>query len=321
MQKRFKVTSIPSLIILDAKDGSLVRNDGRYMVLKDPEGTNFPWFQKSVQEILVQGPLSKNGSMCLASDALTNKLFGILFSAQWCPPCREFTKRLKETTEHLKKKGIQWEIVFCSADRNIESFRDHVSTLPTDWYVIPFGDERKDSLCRFFNVTGIPSFILIDENMEAIRTNGRLCVTIDPTGENFPWRPRQVEDINDITAQSINDTVSLIIFTEGIESHVKSAKENLQIIAEEFEEKRKKSKRENEYMPDIVFLFEEKPSEVVESIKSYAELEDRVPLIVLLDVPSQQIYIDENSIISVHLLRRLIDDYCSGRLIMSEIPD
>lgn len=54
LQKRFKVTSIPSLIILDAKDGTLIRNDGRYMIAKDPDGIGFPWYQKSVQEILYQ---------------------------------------------------------------------------------------------------------------------------------------------------------------------------------------------------------------------------------------------------------------------------
>merc|ERR1711998_484877 len=60
---------------------------------------------------------SKDGSVP-TTDALQNKVFGLYFSAHWCPPCRGFTPKLAETYNTLKAAGKNFEIVFVSRCRS-----------------------------------------------------------------------------------------------------------------------------------------------------------------------------------------------------------
>ena len=51
----------------------------------------------------------------VSSKVLGNKIVGIYFSAQWCPPCRHFTPSLVEFRDQNKK---DFEVVFVSSDRS-----------------------------------------------------------------------------------------------------------------------------------------------------------------------------------------------------------
>jgi len=44
-------------------------------------------------------------------------------------------------------------------------------------------------------VRGIPSLVVLDEDGSLITLDGRSAVSGDPTGENFPWRPRSVMEL------------------------------------------------------------------------------------------------------------------------------
>lgn len=57
-----------------------------------------------------------------------------------------------KTYNKLKEAGKKFEIIFCSSDREEESFRDYYSDMP--WLALPFGDGRKKSLSRVFDVDG-----------------------------------------------------------------------------------------------------------------------------------------------------------------------
>jgi nucleoredoxin len=68
----FGVRGIPSLVIID-KDGSTITKDGRAAVSSDPEGAEFPWYPKPVQD-LAGGPGLLNSAavvvaLCEAADA------------------------------------------------------------------------------------------------------------------------------------------------------------------------------------------------------------------------------------------------------------
>ena len=40
-----------------------------------------------------------------------------------------------------------------------------------------------------FKVSGIPSFVILDEEGKVITTEGRKAISADPQGAEFPWKP------------------------------------------------------------------------------------------------------------------------------------
>jgi len=136
--------------------------------------------------------LTKDGEKP-TSEILKDKVVGVYFSAHWCPPCRGFTPKLAEMyTSAFKAKGM--EIVFVSSDRDEESFASYYGEQP--WVALPFADRgRKDSLSKKFKVQGIPTFVVLDAEGNTITTDGRSAVMKDPTGENFPWKPKALEEL------------------------------------------------------------------------------------------------------------------------------
>ena len=102
------------------------------------------------------------------------------------------------------------------------------------WLAIPFDDPRKKTLARLFDVSGIPTLILLDEEGNVITTQGRGAVTSDPDGKEFPWHPKPVNELTGGTAGEINDFPSLIWFTDGEPENMEEAKAVLYPIAEEY---------------------------------------------------------------------------------------
>jgi nucleoredoxin len=86
LSKKFKVSGIPSLIVLNS-DAGLITANGRSKVSEDTECEDFPWVPPTFDQLLA-GPLkSKTGDVTF--DSLTgNTAVGFYFSAHWCPPCR-----------------------------------------------------------------------------------------------------------------------------------------------------------------------------------------------------------------------------------------
>lgn len=90
---KFKVQGIPSLVVLEV-NGTLITDQGRMAVMKDPVGANFPWKPKSALETLNQGKfVSNDGKIKTLVDLSKDcDALGIYFSASWCGPCHRFSK-------------------------------------------------------------------------------------------------------------------------------------------------------------------------------------------------------------------------------------
>ena len=83
MSRKFKITGIPSLLFLSGDDGHLITNDGRSIVMEDPEGKEFPWTPKPISE-LIDGELVTKGEKTAWSKLKeTVDVIGIYFSAHW----------------------------------------------------------------------------------------------------------------------------------------------------------------------------------------------------------------------------------------------
>lgn len=133
---------------------------------------------------------NKAGALVKPS-SLDGKMFGIYFSAHWCPPCRSYTPVLAEQYNKLIAAGKSFEVVFVSADNNTTAAAAYFSEMP--WTMLDYSDRDLESkLAREFDVSGIPSLVLIDrdESGEVLTTDGRFlvlrCAPTSMTGRQPP---------------------------------------------------------------------------------------------------------------------------------------
>jgi nucleoredoxin len=126
--------------------------------------------------------------------SLEGKTVLLYFSAHWCPPCRQFTPVLAKFYNDLRGKRQDFEIVFCSSDRDEAQFTEYYREHP--WLALPFADrKRKDKLSRKFGVQGIPMLCVVSADGELITKDGRARVSEDPAAAKFPWKPRSSLEI------------------------------------------------------------------------------------------------------------------------------
>ncbi|XP_054112942.1 nucleoredoxin isoform X2 [Callithrix jacchus] len=147
---KYRISNIPSLIFLDATTGKVVCRNGLLVIRDDPEGLEFPWGPKPFREVIA-GPLLRSSGQSLESSSLEGSHVGVYFSAHWCPPCRSLTRVLVESYRKIKEAGQNFEIIFVSADRSEESFKQYFSEMP--WLAVPYTDEaRRSRLNRLYGI-------------------------------------------------------------------------------------------------------------------------------------------------------------------------
>ena len=103
----------------------------------------------------------------------TAKVKALYFPAHWCPPCQSFTPILANFYKKVNKSQEQKEIeiVFVSADESEKEFREYYKEMP--WLAVPFGDNNTiNDLEETYQVEGIPSLVIVDENMKMLRREG-----------------------------------------------------------------------------------------------------------------------------------------------------
>jgi nucleoredoxin len=144
-------------------------------------------------ELLGDKLLAASGEVSTA-DALAGKgAVALYFSAHWCPPCRGFTPQLAGWySSNLKAKGL--EVVFVSSDRDEDAFQEYFTEMP--WLALPYSDRaKKEELSKKFKVSGIPFLVILDADGKVITKDGRQALSEDPTGEEFPWKPKGLQDV------------------------------------------------------------------------------------------------------------------------------
>ncbi|KAK7310990.1 hypothetical protein RJT34_08824 [Clitoria ternatea] len=104
--------------------------------------------------------LSPSGAQVKVCD-LEGKVVGLLFGANWYPPCRGFTQMLVGIYEELKRSvPDEFEVVYVSSDEDLDAFSSFYGNMP--WLAIPFSDlETKKALTRKYDVEGIPCLIML----------------------------------------------------------------------------------------------------------------------------------------------------------------
>jgi len=319
LNKKYKVGGIPTIVIVGA-DGSLISKDGRAAISKDPTGEEFPWKPKSFGEIFDDATLKgPNGDV--KGGSLKGKVFGLYFSAHWCPPCRAFTPKLADWyKKDLQGKGF--EIVFVSSDKNEAEFGAYFGEQP--WLALDFADrKRKDEVSSLFGIEGIPSFIIVDKDGSVITKDGRTAVTGDPTGAEFPWYPKPVANLKNGPGQ-LNEVPTLMVFCETSDDGTKKAiEETLTPIAKEYLDKAKAGGDEDPEVSVMIATDSDGLSPKIRGMVKLPAVDETTklsPKIVLLDIPDNGgFYLGPEGDVSAEAVRKFLADYAAKTLTRQQL--
>ena len=103
---------------------------------------------------------------------LKKKIIGIYFSAHWCPPCQEFTPLLAQRYRDIISKDQGFDIVFVSNDHDEAQCKQYYSA-QHPWKLLAYKDRTsKKKLMRMFNITSIPTLVLVAEDGHVITMDG-----------------------------------------------------------------------------------------------------------------------------------------------------
>jgi len=134
--------------------------------------THHPNLQNKMDLIKGHTLLKADASKVEAEKALEGKSIVLLyFSAHWCPPCRGFTPVLKKFYDEVKAEGV--EIIFCSADSSHDDMISYMKESHGDWFAVEHGSKLSQDLDEKFEVSGIPTLVVLKADGTLITKDGR----------------------------------------------------------------------------------------------------------------------------------------------------
>lgn len=250
---------------------------------------------------------------------LQGKHIAVYFSAHWCPPCRTFTPKLIETYKKMKAKGVEFEIIFASSDKEQKQFDEYYAEMP--WLAIPYSDRaRKQALSQKFGVTGIPALVIMDKDMKVINPNARLRVSNDPEGDDFPWGPKAVVDLDE-DPSNINDYPSVWFIKNNISEEAGAAV--VKLLKKLGEEAILEAQKKDEEQEMMFFTSQSSTGKISTQLLGAMDLSTEKlekPLLVLVDIPaSGQFYLKECDEPTPEVVQELIKEYKDKTLNMSQL--
>lgn len=100
---------------------------------------------------------------------LEGKVIGLYFLLSSYERCIAFTPKLVDAYEKLKAKGERFEIVLITIDQDEELYKEALRKVP--WFALPFRDNRCDKLIRYFEVSTLPTLVIIGQDGKTLYSN------------------------------------------------------------------------------------------------------------------------------------------------------
>jgi nucleoredoxin len=140
----------------------------------------------SLRGQLVQ--IERRGAKEVSPSALDHKkLFAFYYSAEWCPPCRQFTPELVSFYNRVKEAYPAFEIVFVSSDRSKEAMETYMKNYRMNFPAVKYESRALPAVQRYSG-SGIPNLVFVDGTGTVISQSYR--------GGNYVGPRAVLEDIN-----------------------------------------------------------------------------------------------------------------------------
>lgn len=129
------------------------------------------------------GLLDRDGQP-VSLEALQGKYVGIYFSAQWCRTCQKFSPKLVPfRNEHADK----FEVVMVSSDKNEAAHYAYMQEYGMLWPTLKYQSAPANALKQRFDITSIPTLIILSPTGELVTLTGRVDVDEDPANAMSKW--------------------------------------------------------------------------------------------------------------------------------------
>lgn len=92
------------------------------------------------------------------------KIYGLYFSAHWCPPCRKFTPTLITFYNQIQREHPEFEIIFVSADKTPEAMQFYMQSTGMPWPAIDYAKRPDLSALTKYAGEGIPDLVIVDSS-------------------------------------------------------------------------------------------------------------------------------------------------------------
>ncbi len=149
--------------------------------------------QRPYHEVLGAVRLVNAAQQQFGLEHLAGHYVGVYFGSKASVTCQSFTRFLATTYQRvLARDGAQQQpftVLYVSQDTSGAQFWDFFRSMPATWLALPYPENAlRAEVGHLFNVTGVPTFIMIGPDGRVITADGRARVLADPMGEHFPWR-------------------------------------------------------------------------------------------------------------------------------------
>ena len=106
----------------------------------------------------------QNGNLvsCYDEELAPKQIYGLYFSAHWCPPCRKFTPQLVAYYDQIAHDHPEFEIIFVSADKSADDMATYMRETGMPWPAIEYGELANVPALQKYAGRGIPDLVIVD---------------------------------------------------------------------------------------------------------------------------------------------------------------
>jgi thiol-disulfide isomerase/thioredoxin len=135
---------------------------GGWAASTSSEGFAVELLAENIRRFMPPKLLSPAGLLVDTCEQLAGKVIGVYFSAHWCGPCRQFTPQLVSVYQQAKQAGLDFEVVFVSADHSDGDFQSYFrQSMANSWCAVPYDAQQREDIQGLFKVSGIPRLVIL----------------------------------------------------------------------------------------------------------------------------------------------------------------
>jgi nucleoredoxin len=144
----------------------------------------------------------QNGNLvsCYDEELAPKQIYGLYFSAHWCPPCRKFTPQLVAYYNQIAHDHPEFEIIFVSADKSAEDMATYMRESSMPWPAIEYGKLANVPTLQKYVGRGIPDLVVVDASGKVLADSF--------VGGKYVGPGRVLDDLNAIFARASSPQVA-----------------------------------------------------------------------------------------------------------------